>query len=177
MTGKKRKALLGAVLGALALTAAVPMVVSGTASAQTNSRLCGRAFKSPRTGEITARVIEVRKDDSIACNEAKLLNRAGGDQLTPKQSPFLRQFVDLESADDWPSASFQQVVCEEFKNRSPEIGGTGNKNITFVGDNFPLPNDQWDICTNMNRSDTIFEMEEYWLYSHPSSPTVFFQRD
>ncbi len=176
MTRTKRKALIGAIVGAFAVAAAIPMVVSGTASAQTNSRLCGRTFKSPRTNEVTVRLIEVRKSDSLVCNEAKLLLRAGGNQITAKQSPFLRTFKDT-AFDDWPSAGFKQVVCEDWKTRPTDTGGLGDKDINFIGDNFPLPHDQYDICNNMNRSDTIFEMNEYWLYSHPDSPTVSFQRD
>lgn len=176
MTSTKRKALLGVIVGAFAVAAAVPMIVSGTASAQTNSRLCGRVFKSPRTAEVTVRIFEVRKSDSIVCKEAALLHRAGGDQLTARQSPFLRTFKDT-SFDDWPSAAFKMHECEGWRNRPMNDGGLGDKDINFIGDNFPQPHDHFDICTNMNRSDTIFDMNEYWLYAHPTSENASFQRD
>ncbi len=160
MRNTKRKALLATVLGLAAVAAAIPIVVSGTASAQTNSRLCGRYFKSPTTGEVVTRILEVRKSDKAVCAESNF----GG--INPSDFPGRDSLKDqnLGTGDFWTTDTFEFVVCEDWKTRAVEFGGLENREIEFLGDNFPTPHDQYDICHNMNRSDTAFDIEAYWLY-------------
>ena len=160
MRNTKRKALLATVLGLAAVTAAIPMVVSGTASAQTNSRLCGQYFKSKTTGEVVTKLLEVRKSDKAVCSGDRF------DAINPSSFPGRKSLRDqnLGTEDFWTTDSFKFVVCEDLKTRPVEFGGLGNLEIDFNGDNFPTPHDQFDICQNMNRSDTTFDIEAYWLY-------------
>lgn len=160
MPDTKRRALLATVLGLAAVAAAIPMVISGTASAQTNSRLCGRYFTSRTTGEVVTKILEVRRSDKAVCRGDKF----GG--INPSDFPGRDSLKDqkLGNEDSWTTNTFEFVVCEAWKTRAVEFGGLGNREIEFLGDNFPTPHDQSDICQNMNRSDTTFDIEAYWLY-------------
>lgn len=157
MTGRKRKALLAAVVSLFGMTAAVPMIVSGTASAQSGSRLCGRVYETTPGSDIPKETVillyEVQKNDrGTACDRAKKKHHQGA-----FDSPFdLAQKNSRFWNDD--GAGIDMEICEDFKTY--RLGG---RELNFLGDNWPA-NDQNDICNNMNRSDTIFDMEAYWLH-------------
>ena len=186
MTNTKRKALLAAIAAVCGVAVAVPMVVSGTASAQTNSRLCGRFWTSTdATGkrEMAANLYEVRKNDDPVCDRAKSELPIGkGEPRSPNDGPFKGRLKNKD-VQTWQAGGFAFVVCEDWKPRNLEFGGLENLELNFIGNNFPSPHDQFDICNNMNRSDTTFDMQSYWLY-HDGEPgkagkpaKVDFQRD
>ncbi len=169
MTRTKRKALLATVLGLAAVVAATPLVISGTASAQTNARLCGRYWVSEDrgdekgTGEVVTRLYEVTKGDPAPCSTGNI-----GDEF-PKGFPgTLRE--QGKTVREWSTDDFKMVVCEDWKTRDLRIGGLGNKDLNFIGDNFPAEHNQTDICQNMNRNETIFDNGAYWLYEDNMAP-------
>lgn len=157
MKGRKRTALLATVVSLVGVAAAVPMIVSGTASAQSGSRLCGRLYQTTQGSNIpketVIRLYEVQKNDrASACDEAS--KKAGRSVF---DSPFnLAQKNSRFWNDDGIAIDMEK--CEDFKT-----GHLGGRELNFIGDNWPAK-DQNDICNNMNRSDTVFEMETYWLH-------------
>ena len=177
MTRGKRKVLLTAAVAALGV-GAVPIIAPGTASAQTNSRLCGRYWHSDKTGETVTRFYEVSKISRNVCDLAHVLVPVStSEERGPEDSPFQIRDESWKARENpnwgdgvnhWSTSSFRFVVCEgddpsSFTQRPVEFGGRGGRNLNFIGDNFPTY-DQYDICNNMDRSDTTFEMEAYWLY-------------
>ena len=171
MTRTKRKALLAAVLGLAAVATAVPMVITGTASAQTNARLCGRFWESvdrsggeeKGTGEVVTRLYEVTKGDRLSCKSGNI-----SDEF-PKGFPGTLK-EQGKTVREWHTDDFAMVVCEDWKTRDLKIGGLGNKALNFIGDNFPEEKNQTDICQNMNRNETVFDNGAYWLYENNVAP-------
>lgn len=169
--------MLATVVSLLGATAAIPMVVSGTASAQTNSRICGREFVTNANSKFKEKVFliyEVPKEGSAECNQAKSENPLGSGK---RENPLFGPFKVKETAGIfWETTGVDHVVCEDFTS---DLVGDPARNIEFIGDNFPANKDKKDICHNMNRSDTIFEMEAYWLYlsnyesNHAEGPWKF----
>lgn len=181
MTRTKRKALLAAIVAVCGVTAAVPMIVSGTASAQAGSRLCGRFWTStdPDTGvrEMAANLYEVRDADKTVCGRAKSeLPLGKSEPRSPNYGPFKERLKEKD-VKTWTEAGFAFEICEDWKSRKLELGGLENLELNFLGKNFPEAHNQVDICDNMNRSDTILEMNSYWLYHDGVATTVDFQRD
>lgn len=185
MTGRKRTALLATVVSLVGVAAAVPMMVSGTASAQEGSRLCGRIFHTTPGSvddkgvtlpqETVILLYEVQKNDrGRACSKA---NQTDGsfNGLRPFESPFdlIQKNKRFWNGD---GDAIDMETCETFTTATPPRGGRlGNRGLEFLKktptdntktpiDNWPATKDQADICNNMNRSDTIFEMERYWLH-------------
>ncbi len=180
MRRSKRKALIAAIVSVCGVAVAMPMIVSGTASAQSGSRLCGRFWTSTdaATGkqEMAANLYEVRKNDDPVCDRAKSELPIGkGESRSPNDGPF-KDRLKNKDVQSWHAGGIAFVVCEDWKTRTLEFGGLENLDLNFIGDNWPA-NDQFDICNNMNRSDTLFDMNSYWLYYDGESATVNFQRD
>jgi len=178
MTGRKRTALLATVVSLLGTAVAVPMIVSGTASAQSGSRLCGKFFATKDRSERVTLLYEVPKDTpggfpSVPCTAAKDSNLGPFDSpfnpenKTPTPDPENPTFnIKLKVADTkvWEHVNdVESWECESYSTLIRE----GHSNILkTIGDNFPLTTaDQNDLCNNMNRSDTLATMQRYWLYN------------
>jgi hypothetical protein len=130
------------------------------------------------TGEVVTRIYEVRRADRSTCGSAKVLQSIGaGVPRNPGNFPYediIRHEVgrgEDKWFNGWETDSFAFEICESWKTREVQYGGLGGGAINFKDGGWPLPNDQYDICNNMNRSDTIFEMETYWLYNDNISET------
>jgi hypothetical protein len=192
----EKKKLLCALAGILGSAITLTAITPGVASAQSGSRLCGRSWKSVKTGEIITRIYEVPKGEWY-----KQCNRASRDGMLVQTSPFANRLIDQNFA-NWQSfkvdvsetvwseragwhqrftavdSDFHWETCEGWKDRSAELGGLDGRDLNFIGDNWPKQHNQADICKNMNRSDSLFEMERYWLYddNDPATNAVDFQR-
>lgn len=192
-----RKKLAAALAGTLGAAITLTMITPGAANAQSGSRLCGSSWKSVKTGEIITRIYEVPAEDPLGAVCARAI-RSG---VAVLDSPFANRLKDKEIG-NWSSftvnvresvwslrggwhemtvaegSEFYSVICESWRDRIAELGGLGGRDLSFIGDNWPKRHYQADICKNMNRSDTLFEMERYWLYddNDPATAAVEFQR-
>jgi hypothetical protein len=190
-----RKKLLAKLAGTLGTVIALTMVNPQAASAQPGSRLCGTSWKSAKTAEVITRIYEVPKFRSgSVCNRASRMGMAIAD------SPFAGRLKDKDFRNwatftvkvqrrvwSWgfgwnevaydASSRFRRVACESWRDRAEGWGGAGGRDLNFIGDDWPYPRNQTDICENMNRSDTLFDMHRYWLYNDndPATPAVDFQ--
>lgn len=169
MFSSKRKTLLAAVVALCAV--AVPVAVTGTAHAQSGSRLCGVIWQSKTfRAEVITRIYETPKKSEggeSTCDRATANN--GG----PGGSPF-GDLVRDKDFNNWVSLTFQYEKCEPWRDRPLDKNGFGGMDPEFVGDGWPAK-DNFNICNNMNRSDTVFDMQAYWLYNFASEgkPTKF----
>jgi hypothetical protein len=157
--------------GVLGVAVVIPLLLPNTASAQSGSRLCGRIYKTtpgsvdpsnPNRGinETVIRLYEVQKNDNaMACGTAqnKANRRAWSSPFTLRQQ--VHKFWDIHGK------AVEMVICEDFKTDY-----LNSLDVDFQGEGWPA-RDQNDICNNMNRSDTVFEMETYWLYHDDDQPT------
>jgi hypothetical protein len=160
MMTRNRCYLMTALAAVLAIGAGSALTVDGPANAQSGSRLCGRVWSSPDTGESVIRLVEVSKnldDASENCRHAQRRNGGPGEG-----APYEMHSTNITST------SIDTVVCESFKTDY-----LLNRPLEFEGDNWPSPQDQNDICLNMNRSDTKFEVETYWLYGESQGAWKF----
>lgn len=165
-----RKKLLAALTATLGTAITLTAITPGVASAQAGSRLCGFSWKSVKSGEMVTRIYEVPVN--AICDRA---TRSGVAALS---SPFANRLRDKDIGNWGAHASHRWVTCEAWRSRAADLGGLAGRDLNFIGDNWPKQHNQADICKNMNRSDTAFEMESYWLYddNDPATPTVDFQR-
>jgi hypothetical protein len=192
-----RKKPLAALAGTAGAVIALTVLTPGVASAQSGSRLCGTSWKSVKSGEIITRIYEVPKNEAWTF----VCERARRKDVAVAGSPFANRLKD-KNLENWATfvvntsrnscswrygcqqvtlpypSTFAWVFCEAWRDRAAELGGLGGRDLNFIGDNFPKQRSQADICKNMNRSDTIFDMERYWLYddNDPATKTVDFQR-
>jgi hypothetical protein len=171
---KKLLAALASTAGALiTLTVVTPDLASAQSDGpgvndQAGSRLCGTYWKSPTSGEIITRILEVSKKEGCTPQ--------GADGGVPA-SPFNDRFKDKD-AKKWKGGTFTGVVCESWKSRTADQGGLAGRDLNFIGNNFPMPHDQQDICNNMRRTDSQQDPQTYWLYddNNPATKAVDFQR-
>ncbi len=165
MTTTKRRYLLTALVSLLGATAAIPVIVSGTASAQENSRICGRGWSTDNNSkyrEKIYRVYEVPKEGSAECDWAR---SSSNHSENPLQFPN----TDEKVGSWWVTWAIGQITCEEFVEllvKDPNWEDkTKKRDIYFVGGGFPDENKD-DLCQSMNRSDTRATMRRYWAYLH-----------
>lgn len=168
MTRNRRNFMLATIVSLLGATAAIPMIVSGTASAQENSRICGREWTTDANSKFKERIFriyEVPKEGSAECDWAK---SSSNDSKNPLNSPFK---LGEQTGTFWNTSAVRVMTCEDFTKKlredptSTTVGsrGPGVRRIENYSDNKPIM-DETDICNNMDRSDNRFEMERYWLY-------------
>lgn len=171
--GLKRRRTIVAGLAVLA-AAGTSLFGLPEADAQTNSRLCGRIWWNTTSQETVIRFYEVRKADSTTCSWAKEEHPLGRGVILAQDGPWKLKGPrnpGLTPDPAWPSDSIGLYVCEEFKKEYAK-----GRDWVYEGQGWPSVTDQNDICLNMNRSDTAFEMETYWLYDDGSHGTWQFRR-
>jgi hypothetical protein len=151
MTADRRYVMTALAAAVLTVGAGSALAVDGPAQAQTGSRLCGRVWTVPDTGESLIRLIEVGKETDGVSGNCDYAQRTGGGP--GEGAPYDMHSYNLTTT------SIYSVTCESFKTDYLHGGP-----LVFEGGNWPSPQDQNDICLNMNRSDTRFEVETYWLY-------------
>ncbi len=186
MKSAKRKALLASIVALCGVAVAVPVVVSGTASAQTGSRLCGRYYisQNPETKqfEMAANLYEVPESGGAPCRLAKSEQPIGyAYPRNPRDSPMWNNYINQDRFFGWQATGYANIRCEDWKNRALIQGGLGGLPLVFHGENWAGQRDQDDICDNMKRSDDQFNMVSYWLYygfdanGQPESTVHFMQ--
>lgn len=132
-------------LTALGLMVTLPgaLALASTASAQPGSRLCGQAWVSDE-GSLYE-LYEVSKTDEVACREA--ING----EADPNTSPWPKEPQEKQ----WQRPPWQDIDAFWFNNgENDEDLGT-----IYMG----LCEDYANVCDKMNRSDTVFEMNRYWV--------------
>lgn len=135
-------------LTAVTLLGAIPLISPGTASAQPDSRICGRHWSNGVDNLFL--IYEVQKVDDGVCRAAI------ADQSDPATSGFSGTWTlvsESVAADGWenpqqPGAIFM-LECEQLP-------------LTSSG----------DVCHQMERTDGISNIHRYWVYVQGENVTV-----
>jgi hypothetical protein len=162
MTPKKRRILLATVASLIGVTAAIPMIVSGTASAQEGSRICGRKYHTTdpnaKITEVVFRIYDTPKHDLATCAAAQ---HGGG------RTAFDSGFKFVNGSWDGAGVQIGTIFCEDFSKYQ-----LGDFKILDDGTN---PYDQFDICNNMKRSENVGDLNAYFLYKRSDEKVWHFK--
>lgn len=160
-----RLALIASILGGAAF---VPVVLSGQASAQSGSRICGRAWEIREPGntggEFIYKIYEVDKNSSYLTLTCATARDGGASEPDPTWGPDLIKnnlayVKDGIAERDWTEFVIDNRECENFTNEVKN-----GKDIVFKDDGTSWSNpNQDDICNTMNKSENLGEMKAYWL--------------
>lgn len=149
---RRRRALaMTGTVAAIGLLGAVGMVSApiGPASAQSGSRVCGYIWKTytpyPRRMLLAvARVAEVPKTEMMfSCNIAET------------------QYDQLPAADLIKQVTGQDITFRERDDNTLETGTWQRRWVSGTCEELGAQLGTADPCLQMNRSDSVFEMNEY----------------
>lgn len=153
-----------ALVGVLAMAGTAVAVTAG-AHAQSGSRLCGVFYRASTTHEIVVKLYEYPPADQTICR---------GPTQSGENPAWDQPFVQEKQDSAWTHYSFKNEVCEDFPNAF-----MNGMDFRRRGGGWPSWEDHNDICHNMNRSDTVFELERYYAHYNgdPYNNVWDFMRD
>lgn len=135
-------------LTTVALVGAIPLLAAGTASAQSGSRLCGQSYD--REVEKTPGAGEKVTEYLYELYEVDVF---WGDSPCDEATSGPSDPTTAGFADNWTyTGSVHKLECEDLE-------GAGGH----------------DVCNQMNRSDTRFEMNRYWVRIDKDGKVEVFQ--